>query len=57
MPNSRMNPKVDQFIGKAKKWRNEYEELSGEEHIFYIFQLPSNQKRGRQGLNRKGLND
>ncbi|WP_029423095.1 YdeI/OmpD-associated family protein [Alicyclobacillus macrosporangiidus] len=27
MTNSRMNPKVDEFLSKAKKWREEYEKL------------------------------
>jgi uncharacterized protein YdeI (YjbR/CyaY-like superfamily) len=27
MTNSRMNPKVDEFISKAKKWKEEYEKL------------------------------
>jgi uncharacterized protein YdeI (YjbR/CyaY-like superfamily) len=27
MSNSRMNPKVDEFLGKAKKWKEEYETL------------------------------
>ncbi|CAH0263539.1 hypothetical protein SRABI84_03430 [Peribacillus simplex] len=27
MTNSRMNPKVDEFLGKAKKWKEEYETL------------------------------
>lgn len=27
MTNSRMNPKVDEFISKAKKWKEEYETL------------------------------
>ncbi|MFJ7730691.1 YdeI family protein [Lysinibacillus sp. NPDC097231] len=27
MTNSRMNPKVDEFLGKAKKWQEEYQEL------------------------------
>ena len=27
MTNSRMNPKVDEFLGKAKKWKEEYEKL------------------------------
>ncbi|MDN3955828.1 YdeI/OmpD-associated family protein [Sporolactobacillus laevolacticus] len=27
MPNSRMNPKVDEFLSKAKKWKEEYEQL------------------------------
>jgi len=27
MTNSRMNPKVDEFLSKAKKWKEEYEKL------------------------------
>lgn len=27
MTNSRMNPKVDEFLNKAKKWKEEYEKL------------------------------
>ncbi|CAH0168189.1 MULTISPECIES: YdeI/OmpD-associated family protein [Peribacillus] len=27
MTNSKMNPKVDEFLGKAKKWQEEYETL------------------------------
>ncbi len=27
MTNSRMNPKVDEFLGKARKWKEEYEKL------------------------------
>lgn len=27
MTDSRMNPKVDEFLGKAKKWKEEYEKL------------------------------
>ncbi|USK34544.1 YdeI/OmpD-associated family protein [Bacillus sp. F19] len=27
MTNSRMNPKVDEFLSKAKKWKEEYEQL------------------------------
>lgn len=27
MTNSRMNPKVDEFLGKSKKWKEEYEKL------------------------------
>ncbi|OBZ14461.1 hypothetical protein A8L34_11015 [Bacillus sp. FJAT-27264] len=27
MTTSRMNPKVDEFLGKAKKWKEEYEKL------------------------------
>ena len=27
MTNSRMNPKVDEFLSKAKKWKAEYEKL------------------------------
>lgn len=27
MANSRMNPKVDEFLSKAKKWKEEYEKL------------------------------
>lgn len=27
MTNGEMNPKVDEFIGKSKKWRKEYEQL------------------------------
>ncbi|CAH0141077.1 hypothetical protein SRABI134_00533 [Peribacillus sp. Bi134] len=27
MSNSRMNPKVDEFLSKAKKWKDEYETL------------------------------
>ena len=27
MTNSKMNPKVDEFLTKAKKWKEEYETL------------------------------
>lgn len=27
MPNSKLNPKVDEFLGKATKWKEEYEQL------------------------------
>ncbi len=27
MTNSRMNPKVDEFLSKATKWKEEYEKL------------------------------
>ncbi|MBS4214756.1 MULTISPECIES: YdeI/OmpD-associated family protein [Neobacillus] len=29
MTNSRLNPKVDEFLNKAKKWKEEYEKLRG----------------------------